>query len=239
MDLYLTRLPLPGGLIIRAPSSDGLGGLPVCWPEGLVGVKLPALLMVCMFLAAVGAFLAGLTGHLGWIDDGHSRCLCRGNELLEHGHHVFHLLRVLCLKHVRNLGDYHGLSLGVQDFFFRRLVCDAFTNKSDGRPVPFDHLGVFVLNVHAEVGEGLVDQKFGVPFLHCGVKLTRGLISQNDIREAQFRLLGNVVAFQLTLIFFCSCKHRYRRFHSVPQLQHLGVEVRDFEVVQVSTSIAK
>ena len=193
--------------------------------------QFPALLMVCMFLAAVGAFLAGLTRRLGWINNGCSRCLCRGKELLEHGHHVFHLLRVLCLKHIRNLGDYHGLRLGVRYFFFHRLVCNAFTNRSSSLPVLFDHLGVFGLNVHPEVGEGLVDQKFGVPFSHCSVKLTRGLVSRNGIPEAQFRLLGNVVVFQLTYIFVCSCKHRYRRFHSVPQLQHLGVEVCDLEVV--------
>jgi hypothetical protein len=140
--------------------------------------------MVCMFLAAVGAFLAGLTRHLGWIDDGRSRCLCGGKELLEHGHHVFHLFRILCLKHICNLGDYHGLSLGNRDCFFCRLVRDALTNGSGGRPVSFDHLGVFILNVHAEVEEGLVDRKFGVPFSHCSVKLTRGLVSQNGIQEA-------------------------------------------------------
>ncbi len=231
MDLYLTRLPLLSGLILQAPASNGLGGLPVRRPEGLVGVKFPALLMVCMSLAAVGAFLAGLMERLGWIDDGRSRCLCGSKKLLEHGHHVFYLLCVLCLKHICNLGNYHGLSLGVRDYFFRCLVCDAFTNGSGGPPVPFVHIGVFVLNVHAEVGEGLVDQKFGVPFSHCSVKLTRGLVSRNGIPEAQFRLLGNVVVFQLTYIFVCSCKHRYRRFHSVPQLQHLGVEVCDLEVV--------
>jgi hypothetical protein len=80
--------------------------------------------------------------------------------------------------------NYHGLSLGVPDCFFRHLVHDAFTDGSGGRPVLFDHLGVFVLNVHAEVGEGLVDQKFGMSFLHYSVKLTRGLVSRNSIREA-------------------------------------------------------
>jgi hypothetical protein len=118
MDFYLTRLPLLGGLILRTPSSDGLGGLPVRRPESLVGVKFPTLLVFGMFLAAVGAFLAGLTGCLGWgSNNRHSRCLCGGKELLKHGHHVFHLLHVLCLKHIRNLGNYHGLSLGVREFF--------------------------------------------------------------------------------------------------------------------------
>ena len=43
MDLYLTRLPLLGGLILQIPSSNGLGGLPVRRPNGFVGVKFPAL----------------------------------------------------------------------------------------------------------------------------------------------------------------------------------------------------
>ena len=33
MDLYLTRLPLLFGLILRTPSSDSLDGLPVLRPE--------------------------------------------------------------------------------------------------------------------------------------------------------------------------------------------------------------
>lgn len=79
MDFYLTRLPLLGGLILRTPSSDGLGGLPVRRPERLVGVKFPTLVMVGMLLAAVGAFGARLTGRLGrlgWsVNDGHDGCL--------------------------------------------------------------------------------------------------------------------------------------------------------------------
>ena len=117
MDFYLARLPLLGGLILRTPSSNGLGGLPVLQPDSLVGLEFPALLVVGMFLATVGAVLAGLTGCLGWgNNDGCSRCLYGGKELLKHGHHIFHLLRVLCLKHICNLGDYHDLSLGVRDF---------------------------------------------------------------------------------------------------------------------------
>ena len=65
MDFYLTRLPLLGGLILQAQSSEGLDGLPVLQPESLVGFEFPALLVVGMFLTAVGAFLAGLTGCLG------------------------------------------------------------------------------------------------------------------------------------------------------------------------------
>ena len=68
MDFYLTRLPLLGGLILRTPSSDGLGGLPVRRPERLVGVKFPTLVVVGMLLAAVGAFGAGgvsTTGTMG------------------------------------------------------------------------------------------------------------------------------------------------------------------------------
>jgi len=46
MDFNLNRLPLLCGLILRTPSSDGLGGLPVRRPEGFVGVKFPALVMI-------------------------------------------------------------------------------------------------------------------------------------------------------------------------------------------------
>jgi hypothetical protein len=93
MDFYLAWLPLLDGLILRMPSSDGLCGLPVLWPECLVGLEFPTLLVVGMFLAAVGAVLAGLTGCLGWgNDDRCSGCLYRGKELLKHSHHVFHLL---------------------------------------------------------------------------------------------------------------------------------------------------
>ncbi len=90
MDGYLTRLPLLGGLILRTTSSDGLGGLPVVWPEGLVGMDVPTLVVVGMLLTAVGAFLARLVGCLGWVNYGrHSRCLCGRKELFKHGHHVF------------------------------------------------------------------------------------------------------------------------------------------------------
>ncbi len=145
MDFYLTRLPLLGGLILRTLSSNSLGGLPVRRPEGFAGVKFPALVVLGVLLAAVGAFLSRLTRCLGWVDDGRhsSRCLCGGKELFEHRHHCLHLLRVLCLEHVRHLNNHHGLSLSIREFFFRRLVCDAFTNGSGSRPVPFDHLGEF------------------------------------------------------------------------------------------------
>jgi hypothetical protein len=179
MDFYLTRLPLLGGLILQTSSSDGLGGLPVLWPEGFVGIKFPALVVLGVFLAAVGAFLSGLTRCLGWVDHGRrsSRCVCGGKELFKHRHHCLHLLRIFCLEHIRHLSNHHGLSLGVREFFFRRLVCDAFTDGSGGGPVPFDHLGEFSLNVHTEVGESLVNRKFGVSFSHCCVKLARGLVS--------------------------------------------------------------
>ena len=65
MDLYLTRLPLLGGLILQTPSSNGLGGLPVRRPEGFVGVQFPALVVIGVLLAAVGAFLLGLARCLG------------------------------------------------------------------------------------------------------------------------------------------------------------------------------
>jgi hypothetical protein len=184
MDFYLTRLPpLLGGLILRTSSSNGLGGLPVCRPEGFVGVKFSALVVLGVLLAAVGAFFSRLTRCLGWVDDGRcsSRCLCRGKEFFKHRHHCLHLLRLLCLEHVCHLSNHHGLSLGIREFFFRCLVRNAFTDGSGGGPVPFDHLGEFSLDVHAEVREGLVDQKFGVPFLHCCVELARGLVSQNGI----------------------------------------------------------
>ncbi len=180
MDLYLTRLPLLGGLIIRTLSSNGLGGFPICQPEGFVGVQFPALVVIDMLLVAVGAFRAGLTRCLGWIDDEErNRCLCRGRgkELLEHRHHVLHLLSILCLEHVRHLGNHHGLHRGIQDFIFHHLVCNAFSDGSGGRSVSFHHLGELNLNVRPEVWKDLVSQKFGMPFAHCGVKLTRGLVS--------------------------------------------------------------
>ncbi len=180
MDLYLTRLPLLGGLILRTPSSDGLGGFSICRPAGFVGVQFPALVMIDVFLVAVGTFRARLTRCLGWIDGGGcDRCLCRGRgkELFEHRHQVLHLLSILCLEHVCNLSNHHGLRLGVLDFIFCCLVCNAFTYRSGGRSVPFHHLGELNLNVHLEVRKGLVSQKFGMPFAHCGVKLTRCVVS--------------------------------------------------------------
>ena len=86
MDFYLARLPLLCGLILRTPSSVGLGRLPALRPGSLVGLEFPALLVVDMFLAAVGAVLVGLMGCLGWgNNDGCSRCLYGGKELLKHG----------------------------------------------------------------------------------------------------------------------------------------------------------
>ncbi len=119
--------------------------------------------------------------------------MSRGKELLEHRHHVLHLRSVLCLEHIPHLSNHHSLSLGIRDFVFCRLVCDAFSNGSGGQPVPFDHLGEFRLDVCTEVGEGLVGQEFGMPFLHCSIELTRGLVSQNSIRKALLRLLGDAV----------------------------------------------
>ena len=131
MGFYLTRLPLLGGLILWTLSSDGFGGLSVLRPESLVGLEFPTLLVVGMFFAAVGAVLAMLTGCLGWgNNDRRSRRLYGGKELLKHDHHFFHLLHVFCLKHIHNLGNYHGLSLGVRDLFLRLRVCDAFSNGS-------------------------------------------------------------------------------------------------------------
>ena len=79
MDFYLTRLPLLGGLILRTPSRDGLGGFPICRPESFVGVQFPALVVIDVFLVAVGAFGAWLTGRLGRLgwsgNDGHDGCL--------------------------------------------------------------------------------------------------------------------------------------------------------------------
>ncbi len=68
MDLYLTQLPLLGGLILRTPSSDDLGGFPICWPEGFVGVQFPAFVMIDVLLVAVGAFRVGLTRCFGWVE---------------------------------------------------------------------------------------------------------------------------------------------------------------------------
>ena len=65
MDFNLTRLPLLSGLIPRTPPS-ALGGIPVFWPASLVGFELPALIMDCMLLLAVGAFPMGLTVCIGW-----------------------------------------------------------------------------------------------------------------------------------------------------------------------------
>jgi hypothetical protein len=88
MDFNLTRLPLLGGLILRTPSSEGLGGFPICRPEGFVGVQFPALVVIDVLLVAVAAFRAGLARCLGWIDNGgRNRCVVRCKELLEHHHH--------------------------------------------------------------------------------------------------------------------------------------------------------
>ena len=98
-----------------------------------------------MLLLAVGALVAGLTGCLGWGNGGgHDSCWHGGDEFLEHGHHVFHLFRILCLKHICYLGDDHSLSLVIREFFFRCLVCNAFSDGSGCRPVPLDLFGVFV-----------------------------------------------------------------------------------------------
>ena len=133
MDFYLARLPLLSGLILRTPPSNGLGGLPVLWPESLVGLEFPTLLVVGMFLAAVGAVLAGLTGCLGWGNNNRrSRCLYQGKEFLKHGHHVFHLLHVLCLKHIHYLGNYHGLSLGVRVFSSVAMIAMPSSDRSSG-----------------------------------------------------------------------------------------------------------
>ena len=56
MDFNLTRLPLLSGLILRAPSS-AFDGFPVCWPESLVSVEFPALVVVYMLLLAMGALI--------------------------------------------------------------------------------------------------------------------------------------------------------------------------------------
>ncbi len=87
---------------------------------------------------------------------------------------------VLCLKHIFHLGNDHGLSLGIREFLlwhFRCLVCDALSDGSGGRPVALDLLGLFVLDVHTEVGESLVGRRLGVPLLHCSVELTTDLVS--------------------------------------------------------------
>ncbi len=60
MDFYLTRLPLLGGLILRTPSSESLGGFPIRRPEGFVGVQFPALVVIDVLLVAVATFRAGL-----------------------------------------------------------------------------------------------------------------------------------------------------------------------------------
>ena len=59
---------------------------------------------------------------------------------------------------------------------FRYLVCDALSDGSSGRPVALNLLGVFVLDVHTEVGESLVGQRLGVPFSHRSVELTTDLV---------------------------------------------------------------
>jgi hypothetical protein len=68
-----------------------------------------------MLLLAMGALVAGLMGCVGWGDGGgRDSCWHGGDEFLKHGHRVFHLFRVLCLKHICYLGNDHGLSLGIQ-----------------------------------------------------------------------------------------------------------------------------
>ncbi len=145
MDLYLTRLPLLGGLILWTPSSNGLGGLPVCRPEGLGGIQFPALVVIGMLLAAVGAFLSELAKCLGWVDNGRrSRCVCGGKELFEHRHHVLHLLSILCLEHIRHLSNHHSLSLGVQDFSSVALFAMPFLTDP---AVDLFHLTILVNSV--------------------------------------------------------------------------------------------
>ena len=132
MDFDLTRLPLLGGLILRTPSSDGLVGLPILRAEFFVGIKFPTLVVFSMLLAAVGAFDSRLTGRLGclgWSAGGRRH---GGEELLEHGHHVFHLLRVLCLKHVCHFSNDHGLSLGIQNCVLSRHIRNAFPDRTSG-----------------------------------------------------------------------------------------------------------
>ena len=131
-----------------------------------------------MLLLAMGALVAGLTGCFGWGDgSGRDSCWRGGDEFLEHGHHVFYLFRVLCLKHICHLGDDHGLSLGIREVSFRCLVRNALFDGSGCRPVPLDLFCVFVLNVHTESGEGLVGRGFGMSFSHGSVKLTTDLVS--------------------------------------------------------------
>ena len=65
MDFNLSQMPLLSGIILQTPPS-ALGGIPVCRPASLVGLELPALIMVCMLLLAVGEFLMGLTVCIGW-----------------------------------------------------------------------------------------------------------------------------------------------------------------------------
>ncbi len=66
MDLYLTRLPMLGRLILRTPSSDSLGGLPVLPPEGFVGIQFLALVMIGVLLACSGGISFGV-GEVPWV----------------------------------------------------------------------------------------------------------------------------------------------------------------------------
>ena len=101
MDLYLTRLPLLGRLILRTSSSDSLGGLPILRPAGLVGFQFPALVVLGVFLAAVGTFRSRLARCLGCVGGGRRcRYVIGREELLKHRHHVLHLFSVLCLEYV-------------------------------------------------------------------------------------------------------------------------------------------
>ena len=109
MDFYFTRLPLFGGLILRAPSSV-LRGFPVRRPKLLVGLEFPAFVVVSMLLLAVGAFRKRLTGLFGFSFDWG---LQGGKMFFEHCYHVFHLLfhllRVFFVHCICHLGDHHGL----------------------------------------------------------------------------------------------------------------------------------
>ena len=95
MDFHFTRLPLFGGLILRAPSSV-LHRFPVRWPKLFVGLEFPAFVVVGMLLLAVGAFRKLLTGLAGLFCFGFGGGFHGGKEfLLEFLKvccHCFHLL---------------------------------------------------------------------------------------------------------------------------------------------------
>ncbi len=111
MDFNLTRLPLLSG--------SSLPALEPCW------CRVPS---TCRDLHASSCNVGTHCGVDGvfWGDSGgRDSCWHGGDEFLEHGHHVFHLFRVLCLKHICYLGDDHDLSLGIREDFFRCLVRNA------------------------------------------------------------------------------------------------------------------